>query len=349
MAKCHTPINLNPPLEKDETSKTSEAELSSDFLQFLTVRENTGLYRAQVAVEGGTCTNEHDGKTKVTAEKTSDPVKLKASRCGEFHVKRPDDKKNVLISGILTLGGKVIVCDASNNAIKLFDQKGNFLSSVNTYVKYMRGVWGLTNIGSGKFATCEPSHNSKVCVWALQGETIVFENTTYDVCHKSNGIHFNGTYYAVLHHLDNAITVLDTQGKRVRKIVLIEAFGKKITFSFGIHMDSVTHNICVSCQPGNSGVLCVSAEGTPLWFTPLSGQLCGVTEINDLLCIADMGNSQDNGCVYLMAKKWEDRAKLLDKDSLVNKPSFMYYDTYEQILYLSFFETDVIRMFHVNY
>ena len=32
---------------------TAEPELSSDFLQFSTVTKNTGLYRAQVAVEGG--------------------------------------------------------------------------------------------------------------------------------------------------------------------------------------------------------------------------------------------------------------------------------------------------------
>ena len=46
-----------------KNADTAEPELSSDFLQFLSVTENTGLYRAQVAVEGGTPQRGNQAKT----------------------------------------------------------------------------------------------------------------------------------------------------------------------------------------------------------------------------------------------------------------------------------------------
>ena len=108
-------------------------------------------------------------------------------------------------------------------------------------------------------------------MWALHNETIVCEDTAYDVDHPSYGINCDGAYYALLHRDHNAITVLSTQGRRVGKIVITEAFGKKIKLSWGIHIDSATHNIFASCESDNSGVLCVSMEGDPLWFSSLAG------------------------------------------------------------------------------
>ena len=110
-------------------------------------------------------------------------------------------------------------------------------------------LWGLTAIGSNRFATCDSSDKRKVFFWTLRDETIVCEDPTYDLEHKSDDIHYNGTYYAVLHSHDNAITVMNIHGKRLRKIVIEEAFGKKIKFSYGIrgHGQRNTQYICVLC------------------------------------------------------------------------------------------------------
>ena len=120
VSKSHTLIDLDPQGGNSKTADTSEIELSSDFLQYLSVRENTGLYRAQVAVDGGASarkdntkiTTERDVKLKSAADRSTDPAKLRPDKCGEFGIKRPDDKKDVYISGILALSGKVIVNDA---------------------------------------------------------------------------------------------------------------------------------------------------------------------------------------------------------------------------------------------
>ena len=63
-------------------------------------------------------------------------------------------------------------------------------------------------------------------LWTLHDETIVCEDTAYDVDHPSYGIHYDGAYYTLLHRDHNATTVLDTQGVQIRKIVIREAFGK---------------------------------------------------------------------------------------------------------------------------
>ena len=106
-------------------------------------------------------------------------------------------------------------------------------------------------------------------LWTLRGKAIVSEDISYDVDHDSHGIHYNGTYYCVLHHLDNAVTVRDTQGRQFRKIKRKEAFGEEIEFGVDIHMDKTTINIYVPWWRNNDGVLCLSVHDEALWFTPL--------------------------------------------------------------------------------
>ena len=115
---------------------------------------------------------------------------------------------------------------------------------------------------------------------------------------------------AVLHNQDNAITVLDTNGGKVRKIVIMKAFGRVIELGFDIHMDKVTHAIYVPCWMSDDGVLCVSVEGEPLWFTKLAGLSCGITEINGFPCVAVNASR----CLFLMSKNGENKRKLLDND-----------------------------------
>ena len=296
---------------------------------------STDLSELNVDKRGGISKN-------IPEDKTTDLTKPKAGKVGEFSVKIPEDTQDVRVTGILTLAGKVIVSDLENKKLKLFGQNLRFLSSVHTRIKHKHFVIGLTRIDSNKFATCDPSDNRIVCIWALCGDTVECEDTVYNVEHKSHGIHFDGLYYSVLHGQDNAITVLDTQGRQVRKIVLKEVFGERIRFSYGITMDSVSHNIYVSCRPEKSGVLCVSIEGDLLWFTPLSGNLCGLTAINDILGVADLDRN-----VHLMTKRGEYKGMLLDKESLAGPPYFIYYDTSDEKLYIAFHD-DVIHVFQIK-
>ena len=146
------------------------------------------------------------------------------SKIEQFSIKLPDDKKNAQVQGILALSQNIIIADSDNKKLKLFDLSGVYLSSV--YSKH--SVWGITAVNENYFATC--GMDTVVRLWTLRGKAIVTEDISYDVDNKSHGIHYNGTYYSVLHRRDNAITVLDTQGRQVRKIVRKEAFGKEIGF-----------------------------------------------------------------------------------------------------------------------
>ena len=341
MSKNHTQIDLDPPDENVPSASTQieDTELSSDFLEQLTVRENTVLYRAQVAVDDSASARRAESTNSPT-EKTCDPMEWNADRCGEFGVKRPDDKENVYISGLLSISDKVIICDLYNRRLKLFDQSGNSLSDVES----KHGAWGITHVIAiyNRFATCGYD-DYKVRLWSVHEDKIVNENITYDVDHLSQGIHYNGRNFSILHSTNNAITVLDTQGRRVWKIVVKEAFGKKIKLSYGIHMDSATNNIYVSCLPDNPGVLCVSMEVDPLWFSPLSVPY-GITEINGALCVADTGDR----CIHVITKTGEYKKQLLDEDVLIDGPWYICFDESKKNLFLTFLENHIVHMFHVS-
>ena len=368
VAKGHTMIDLDPQRGNIKTAETRKSELSPDFLQYLTVRENTGIYRAQVAMNDGACEEEHGEEVKRLSDKSIPPTVHNADKVGEFNVARPDDKVKVRITGVLTLADKVIVADPYNWKLKLYDQKGNFLSSIDTNTTHMHRAWGLTSIGRSRFASCDYSDKGKVCLWTLHGATIECQDTAYDVDDKSHGIQYDGLFYAVLHGDDNAITVLDKQGRKLRKITHENAFGdenaitvqdklgrdvrkktfrKNIQFGYDIHMDSESHNIYVPCVYDNPGVLCVSKEGAPIWFYPLTGLPTGITENKGVLYVAD----HSDGCVHMMTKMGEYKGKLLinsvDRSS-IDRPSGIFYDSSAQKLYVSFHEKDIVRVFNVE-
>ena len=324
-----------------KNADTAEPELSSDFLQFLSVTENTGLYRAQVAVEGGTPQLGNHAKT--TTEKPIDPAKLKALKCGEFSVKTPEDNTVVNITGMLVFADTIVVSDYYNFALKLFDQKGKFLSSVHTHLKHKHMVYGLTSICSNIFVSCDVA-DDKVRLWTLHDKTIVCEDTAYDVVYPSYGIHYDGAYYVLLHSDHNSTTVLDTQGMQIRKIVIREVFGKKIKLSWGIHIGNATHNIYVSCEPYNSGVLCISVEGDPLWFSSLAGDTMGITSIQGVLCVAKMKERS----AILLNKSGEFMGQLLEKDMFKDSPICVHYDESSQILFIAYDWKCVIRQFHTS-
>ena len=194
----HHLIDLHPKYgnpQKETTETVDKAELSSDFVEQLTVTENTVLYRAQVAVEReverqtgavrGTIPkrDEHKGQTasSSTQDKTADPCEgtakkyeisyrdrqAKCIKIEQFSIKRPDDEGNAEVRGILTLSQNIIVADEPNRKLKLFDMSGVFLSSSNS----IHCVWGITAVKGNQFATC--GMDIVVHLWTLHGKIIV--------------------------------------------------------------------------------------------------------------------------------------------------------------------------------
>ncbi|KAK3108968.1 hypothetical protein FSP39_019916 [Pinctada imbricata] len=296
---------------KPTSTSVNEDELASDFLKTLTLTEDTVLYHgAQVAVESTSVTSKPE---KRTTPKQADPRRLKATKCREFSVKRLEDKKKVNVRGVLCVSDHVVVVDNDNNMLKLFDQNGTYLSST----ELKEYTWGITCVRDSMFATC--GFGNTVYLWTVRGQTIVSEDVSYHVDHRAHSIHYNGTYYCVLHRDNNAITILDKQGRQVRKIIMKEACGKKFEFGWDIHMDSDTNNIYVPCW-NEHGLLCMTIDGKALWFTPLPCPL-GITEIQGTLCVADFGGT----CLHLITKDGEYVRKLLDKEDLGVGPAYVCY------------------------
>ena len=278
----HHLIDLHPKYgdqQKETTESTDEAELSSDFVEQLTVTENTVLYRAQVAVdrevgpqagqERGAIPKRDGNKgtrkgSSSTQDETANPGDCTTKKDGtrnigrlvvdnkieQFSIYRPDDKDNAVVRGILVLSQSIIVADNPNKKLKLFDVSGVYLSSVDS----KHQVWGITAVKGNLFATCGNT-DTKLRLWTLRGKAIIIEDISYDVDHDSHGIHYNGTYFCVLHYRDNAITVLDTQGRRVRKIIRKEAFGMEIKLGL-IFIWTKRQTI----------YMCLVGEITKVWF-----------------------------------------------------------------------------------
>ena len=362
----HHLIDLHPKYgdpQKETTESGDEAELSSDFVEHLTVTENTVLYRAQVAVErtinpkvglergvipkrdGNQGTKKGPSSTQdetanpdegtARKDKTLSSARLvKDSKIGQFSINRPDDEKNAVVGAILVLTENIIVADCPNKKLKLFDLSGVYLSSVDSE----HHVLGITAVTGNCFATC--GTHEQVRLWTLRGKAMVSEDISYDVDHDSHGIDYNGTYFCVLHLPDNAITVLDTQGRQVRKIVRKKAHGKGIRFGFDIHIDRNINNIYVVCYGDVNAVLCLSLEDEALWFTPLKACLGGITEIDGVLCVTDY---DEGHCVHMVSKSGEYKGKLLDKDVLEERePFYMCYVEDAKKIYFSLYNSNII-------
>ena len=245
------------------------------------------------------------------------------------------DEERACVRGILVLSNCIIVGDTENTKLKIFGRNGEFLSSIDSE----HIVFGITKVNGKRFATV--GVDKQVRLWTLQSNAIVAEDAPYNVDHISHGIHFNGTYFCVLHRKNDAITVLDKQGRQIRKVVMKEALRKKVVVGWDIHMDKTTHNIYVPCiDNDNEGVMCLSVEGKWIWFCSFKeGMPSGITEINEVLCVS----ISKECCIHALSQTGQYKRKILDKNQLKKgKPHYVYYDTDEKKLYFSVFQTDTV-------
>ena len=329
------PEGLDPPKANGDPS--NGADLPSDFLDNLIGKENAVRYRTGVV--GGARAQLQRDKRRRSSEQSISADKLNAKKCGEFSARRPGDYNDVDVAVVLAVVDKVIVSDDYNKRLRLFDQNGTFLSSVTLQSK----VWGITKIEDDRVATV--GLEKKISFWTLRDKKLVIGKASYDVDSSSVGVDYNGTYFALLRNWGNCINIMDAEGCEVRKIILNKAFGKKIEFGSVLHIDKVTHNIFIPCSGDNAGVLSVSVEGDPLWFTRLGGKPRGITELHDVLCVVDSSNR----CLNLISKTGEIIKTLLGKKDLIHNPEYVSYSQATQKLYLTFDNNkDIISVYDLT-
>ena len=314
------------------------------------ITKNTGLCRAQSTVEGKsfettTTTLRLDASVELNKGDvaSSDATNtlpcnysdIRATKLFEFSTKRPEDVKEVYITGILSLLNKFIIIDRDNRKLKLYSENGEYLSSTNL----IEDTYGITQVEGVQFATC--GLGLQIFLWNMEGNTIIPDEKRFKLDHDAYGIHFNGTFYCVLHRLDNAVTILDVRGATVRKFLIKEVFGKEVQFGLDIHSDSNNHHVYIPCVGGNNGIICVSVEGEVLRFTELDDNPWGISEIHGFLCVVDI----DNACVHFMSPDWKSRSKLLVDNVLQEGPMYIAVNDVAGKFVISYYKKDVITVF----
>ena len=237
----------------------------------------------------------------------------------------------------MALADKFIIVENGNEKLKLFAEDGECLSTT----PLTHETHGITEIDCDRFATC--GVGNQVFFWKIKGDTIIQEDISYEVEHVAHGIHYDGTYYCVLHPGQNAVTIFDNGGY-VRMFVILEAFGREMKFSWGwdIHIDRGTHNVYIPCWGDNKGILCVSVEGEVLRFDAFDGNVSFITEVYGLLCIADCKNNRVN----LISKDWISQSQVLDIKP--RQPHCVAINKSNRILIISYKYTDVIGVFSLK-
>ena len=327
-------VSLNHRLIDLESQKfsTKPGENPDLSLERLTIREDTSLYRAQVAIGPG---------AGVVGEEHCDVPRIVEQR--EINAKRSDDVLKVLVTGVVLISGKIVVVDCNNSKLKLFSKYGDFLASIGTKMD----TWGITKSSEEHFVTC--GYGNKVLKWTIRGETIESLDTFYKVEHFGYGIHYNGLYYCILHRLEKAVTVLDSQGEKVRKIVVKDAFEEKMekisAFGWDIHSDVETNAIYIPCR-SPAGVLCLSIHCETQWFIDLPASPWGISEVYGLLCV--VVNGCKNVHVLMLDKEGKKIADLIETKDLKGSPEHI--NAYQNEIALTFggHVSHIISLFSVS-
>ena len=254
----------------------------------------------------------------------------------EFSILRSDDNEYANVKSIQILADKILVNDCFNG-LKLFSKSGVFISNSNLLINR------TTKISDCIFASCEKQPDIRQ--WKIEGQEVVGGDVIFRADSMlAVAVQFTGTHYCILHLWQKTISVFDTDGILVKKIVIKEIFNKKIFPGFDLCIDHRTKNIYIPCWCASRGVLCVSIQGKPLWFTQLPGNAKAITEVYGYLCVSD----HHNRCLHLLSKDGKYEGKLLDTGDLDGEPNCLFFDQEDGKLYVSFyFESDMSHLIYV--
>ena len=340
-------------LKEKDTILNEDDALMSDFMEDLVETDNTidqtntvkkgkitkTLTASLVEAAIAQMTNMRKSKPASSAPKSPhNPSDVRVTKMSEFSTARQEDKNDVYITGVLILGDKFVIVDDGNKTLKLHRENGEYQSSI----ALPEATYGITQIDGDRFATC--GYGERVMLWKMHENEISPQNESYKVDNLAHGIHFNGTYFCVLHNDDNAVTILGDRGRHIRKFVIKEAFGKSIKFGWDIHSDKDTHHVYIPCEKDNAGLLCVSVYGDVLQFNALSGSPHGITEAHGFLCLVDFENS----CVNLISKDSKSQSKLLDENVILQEPYHIAVNASSKKLIVSYFMENVISVFSLK-
>ena len=247
----------------------------------------------------------------------------------DFSTKGICDSEPVQITGILFMSGQIVVADRKNEKLKVFSENGDFLACTDS-----KGLpIGMARSSDNRFVTCVAY---QILTWVLQRGEILHDDVVYALDYRAQAVHCNGTYFYVLHHFENAITVLSFQGRQITKIV------KKQVFGHDIHSDRDTHNVYVTCL-GPPGVLCASSTGEDLWFTELCDTPWGITEIYGVVCVVS-----DNGKRVILLSQTGEKMSNVIFEQQDFQGQLMYIDANKNKMAVTHAMSSAVSVFHVG-
>ena len=252
----------------------------------------------------------------------------------EISVQLPSDTRAAYVSGILAVGDNIVIADGHNKNIKLFTAHGHHLYSVDAKECSL----GITGVAEDSFATVGFGYD--IVFWRVVDKEIKSQDKCYKmITPHASAIHYNGTYFCVLHRYGSGVSVFDSLGTHVRTFEINDVYGKKVDKEkWDIHSDRNTHNIYVPCWGECRGMLCVSIEGEILWFCDFDGGVRGITEVHGILCVVNPAQK----CVNLISKEGKPYSKLLEKSGMPKSPEFISFQENTEKMIISFrFETSV--------
>ena len=238
------------------------------------------------------------------------------SKASSLHMKSQN-----AIQGILVLKeGIIILCRPS---LILYDRMGRLIQKLDKEEYIHPIVMGFSRVTENTFVTCG---YDEIRLWAIEDYQIMKWDVLCNVDEPAVDIHFNGTYYCVLHR--DAVTVLSSGGKMIREFPLPRAQMHPFSFghSFKIYMDAEMHNIYITVSVQES-VVCMSLEGHTIWIVSNRhiSMPMGITKIKGILCVAD-----DTATLHLISKDGQYIKELLTTDMY---HMFIDYDNEEGKLY----------------
>ena len=259
------------------------------------------------------------GKDK-KQETSSSPYKL--NKLPPYHAKLHEgDANNCLLTGLdLTWDGKIVVADRNNSKVKLFSNKGLFISSLTVPEKPN----DVAVFSASKFA---------VCMWFQQ--IGIVKITAEDKLEQSDTIKLEYNVWAITSHGDNLIITCATEPRTVKSITL----GGDVLWSVAATSDGTVlfdSPYFITSSPTSDGNRVVVSDEDRMTVTGLDARTGKVEHVHDAqygeprgVTLDDFDNiytCYDTGEISVRGSEADKEILLADRSVGLKKPCSMEFN-----------------------
>ena len=304
----------------------------------------SGRQGAWWAPDKGKNSEETPKKHDVTSSRVKSPYTL--NKLPPFHAKELEgDTNNCLMTGLdITWDGKIVVADRNNSNVKLFSEKGTFLSSLTVPEKPS----DVAVFSASKFA---------VCMWFQQ--IGIVRITDSDELKLLDTIKLEYNVWAITSYKDNLIITCATEPRSVKSITM----SGDVVWSVAAGSDDTVlfeNPYFITSSPTSDGHRVVISDEDRLTLTGLDARTDRVERVYDAQYGEPRGVTLDNfdniyicydtGEISVIGREVNNEVLLVDRNDGLKKPCSMEFNvrTSEFLLTTSLNDskTDSINCIH---